>query len=178
MKKKVNNWLNQKVEPKESEKHGMGEFAVEDIKKDEIIAFFGGHVMTREENNNLPKDVVGLSLGIDDDMLIGPKSTEEIDDAEWFNHSCNPNAGILGQIMLVAMRNIKAGEEITFDYCMTCSQKGEKRILFNCECETDICRKEITNQDWKNTELQRKYKNYFSTFVQRNIDSLKNDEIK
>jgi hypothetical protein len=174
----INNWLNPKVEPRKSNKEGNGEFAIKDIKKDEIVAIFGGHVMTRTEKNNLPENVKYLPIGIDDDMFIGPKSMEEIDDADWFNHSCEPNAGIKGQIMLVAMRNIKVGEEITYDYVMSCSQKGEKRILFNCECEANNCRKEITNQDWKKPELQQKYKNYFSAFVQRNIDSLKNDEIE
>jgi SET domain-containing protein len=175
MKIKINNWLSLKAKPKKSIKNGMGIFVVNDIKKDEVIAIFGGHIMTREERNNLSENIGYLSLGIDDDMFIGPKSKKETDDAEWFNHSCNPNAGIWGQIILVAMRDIKKGEEITFDYAMSCSQKGEKRILFNCECGSLNCRKTVTNQDWKNPELQEKYKGYFSFYVQRNIDNLKND---
>jgi len=177
MKKRINNWLNPKIEPKKSDKEGKGEFAIEDIKKGEILAIFGGHVITREERNNLPENIRYLSLGIDDEMFIGPKAIEELDDADWFNHSCEPNAGLKGQIILVAMRDIKNDEEITFDYVMSCSQKGEKRILFNCECGAENCRKEITNIDWKNPELQQRYKGYFSYFVQRNIDEL-NNEIK
>jgi SET domain-containing protein len=176
--KLINNWLNEKVKPRKSDKEGNGEFAIKDIKKDEIIAIFGGHVMRRVERNNLPENIKYLPIGIDEEMFIGPKSIEEIDDADWFNHSCEPNAGIKGQIMLVAMRDIKMGEEITFDYVMSCSQNDEKRILFKCGCGLSNCRKEITNLDWKNPELQQKYKGYFSYFVQRNIDGLKNDEIK
>lgn len=173
--KRINNWLSQKIEPRKSYKEGRGEFAIEDIEKGEILAIFGGRVMTREERNNLPEKVRYLALGIDNEMFIGPKSIEETDDADWFNHSCNPNAGLKGQIILMAMRDIKIGEEITFDYVMSCSQKGEKRILFNCECGADNCRGEITNQDWKKAQLQQKYKGYFSYFVQRNIDELNNE---
>lgn len=172
MKTKINNWLSFKVEPRESDTHGRGVFVVEEINKDEIVAVFGGHVMTRDEVVSLPEEVGRLNLGIDDDLFIGPKSLTESDDADWINHSCDPNCGIWGQIMLVATRPIHIGEEITFDYCMTCSQKGEKRVLFSCKCGAKNCRGEVTNQDWKIKELQEKYKGYFSFFVQRNIDQL------
>jgi uncharacterized protein len=170
--KLINNWLNPKIKPNKSEKEGSGEFAVENIKKDEILAIFGGHIMTREERDNLPEDIRYLSLGIDDDKFIGPKSISETDDADWFNHSCEPNAGLFGQIMLVAMRDIKKGEEITFDYVMSCSQKTEERVLFECNCGLKNCRHKITNLDWKDPSLQKKYKGYLSPYVQRNIDEL------
>ena len=35
------------------------------------------------------------------------------------NHSCEPNLGLQGQIAFVAMRDIAADEELTFDYAMT-----------------------------------------------------------
>jgi SET domain-containing protein len=170
--KLINNWLNPKVAPRRSEKEGEGEFAIEDIKKDEILAIFGGHIMVREERNNLPEDVRFLPIGIDNEMFIGPKSIEESDDADFFNHSCEPNAGLKGQIFLVAMRDIEKGEEITFDYVMSCAQEGEKRVLFECNCGLPSCRKEITNHDWKIPELQEKYKGYFSFYIQRDIDKL------
>ena len=113
-----------------------------------------------------------LALGIDDDLFIGPVSIDETDDADWFDHSCDPNAGLWGQIILVAMREIKKGEEVTFDYCTSCSQKGDKRVLFPCECGSPNCRKKVTNHDWKNPALQKKYRGYFSFFVQRNINEL------
>ena len=128
--------------------------------------------MTREERNNLPENFRYLSVGIDNEMFIGPKSIEESDDADFFNHSCEPNAGLKGQIFLVAMRNIKKGEEITFDYVMSCAQDGERRVLFECNCGAPNCRKEITNHDWKIPELQEKYKGYFSFYIQRDIDKL------
>ncbi len=172
MQKRIYNWLNLKLQAKESGKHGKGVFTTKNILKDEILAAFGGHIMTRAERDALPKNIAGLAIGIDDDLFIGNQKEDETDEADWFNHSCDPNAGLLGQIMLVAMRDIKSGEEITFDYVMSCSQKGERRVLFTCDCGSHNCRKEITNQDWKILELQQKYKGYFSNFVQRNISEL------
>jgi SET domain-containing protein len=156
-----------------SKNHGKGIFAVADIHKDELIAVFGGKVMTRNERDALAEEVRFLALGIDDDLFIGPGTFEDTDDADWFNHSCDPNAGILGQVMLVAMREIERGKEIAFDYCMSCSQRGERRVLFACKCGAARCRGEVTNHDWKQVELQSRYKGYFSLFVQRNIDEQK-----
>lgn len=170
--KRINNWLNSKIEPRKSEKEGNGEFAIDNIKKGEILAMFGGHVMTREERDSLPEEVRYLALGIDEEMFIGPKNIDETDDGDWFNHSCEPNAGLKGQIFLVAIRDIKKGEEITFDYVMSCAQEREGRVLFECNCGSSNCRKEITNHDWKIPELQEKYKGYFSFYIQRNIDKL------
>lgn len=167
----MNNWLNSKVEPQESKINGTGEFAIGDIKKGELIAIFGGHIITVQEIKSLPDSIADLALGIDDGLLIGPKSLDETDDGDWFNHSCNPNAGILGQIKLVAIKDIMAGEEITFDYVMTIP-KDDQYACFECNCKEEVCRKRITNQDWQNPELQQKYKGYFSQFVQENIDSI------
>lgn len=170
--KLINNWLSDSAKPEKSAKHGTGVFAVKEIPKDELIAIFGSHIITRAQRDKLPENVKYLALGIDNDMFIGPISIKETDDADWFNHSCGSNAGLKGQIMLVAMKDIRKGEEITFDYCVSCSQLGDKRILFKCDCGSDLCRGEVTNHDWRNPELQKRYKGYFSYFVQRNIDNL------
>lgn len=171
--KRVNNWLSLKVEPRDSKIDGVGEFAIKNIKKGELIAVFGGHVMTIDEVKTLPSEIGDLALGIADGLLIGPISVDEIDDGDWFNHSCDPNAGILGQIKLVAIKDIKAGEEITFDYVMTIP-KNDQIACFDCNCNNNNCRQRITNNDWQKLELQQKYKGYFSQFVQESIDSIKN----
>ena len=174
--KRINNWLSPRCEPICSATHGTGEFAKQSISKGEIIAVFGGTVRVREERDALPEDVRYLQLGIEENMFIGPRNAKEQDDADWFNHSCDPNAGIHGQITLVAMREIQPDEEITFDYVMCAAQQGEKRILFPCNCQSDSCRKEVTNHDWKNPILQKKYHGYFSSFIQRLIDQFHNEQ--
>jgi uncharacterized protein len=73
-----------------------------------------------------------------------------------------------GQIILYAMRNIGAGEEITTDYATHLTSDTEE---FNCLCETPSCRKHIKpSVDWKNPALQAKYKGYFADLIQEKID--------
>lgn len=163
---RVHNWLSQKCQPIKSETHGMGEFAIAPIPRGEVIAIFGGSVTTRKERDALPEDVRYLQLGVDQDFFIGPVSTTARDAADWFNHSCEPNAGLRGQIKLVAMRDIAKGEEITLDYCMCAAQTGPERTLFECTCGKPSCRQKITNHDWENPHLQQKYRGYFSEYIE------------
>jgi len=42
----------------------------------------------------------------------------------FINHSCEPNVGFAGNVVLVAMRDIEAGEELTTDYAMFDDYEG------------------------------------------------------
>ena len=81
------------------------------------------------------------------------------------NHSCNPNVGLEGQIVFVAMRQIGAGEELVLDYAMMDDYEGE----MECRCETPKCRRTITGKDWRDPELQRRYRGYFSAHLAKRI---------
>ena len=167
-------WLNSKVTVKDTEKYGMGVFANSKIKKDEKIAMFGGYVMTRKEEDNTPPDLYDNAIQIDDNLVIGTKNKAGLEDASMFNHCCNANAGIRGQILLVAIRDIKIGEHITFDFgTVLFHPKGVKPYEFKCLCGEKECRGIITDEDWKKKVVQEKYKGYFSIHIQEKIDYLK-----
>jgi len=83
-----------------------------------------------------------------------------------FNHSCNPNSGLSGQITLIAIREIERDEEVCFDYAMSDSSDYDE---FECHCGQPNCRKKITGRDWKLPELQGRYRDYFSPYLQRRI---------
>jgi len=68
------------------------------------------------------------------------------------------------------MRNIKPGEEITYDYAMTDSDPDD---YFKCNCGAKNCRRIITGKDWKSPSLQKKYRGYFSFYIQEKIKKLK-----
>ncbi|HEY1738337.1 MAG TPA: SET domain-containing protein-lysine N-methyltransferase, partial [Acidimicrobiia bacterium] len=105
------------------------------------------------------------SIQIDDDLyMVGPATQE---DADYFNHSCAPNTGIVGNILLVAMRDIAAGEEICFDYA-TCDAADYDE--FDCACGEPACRKVVTGADWKLAELRDRYDGWRSTYLQRRLD--------
>jgi len=53
------------------------------------------------------------------------------------NHSCAPNVGMGGNVLLVAMREIAAGEELTIDYALFLGDPG---FSMDCRCRTAACR--------------------------------------
>ena len=149
-----------------NEKGGHGLFAREPLAKDEVLAVWGGVVVTGDRLDEFSEYTQTHGLQVDDDLYLLPLT--EDDPADYFNHCCEPNAGLNGQIMLVAMRPIAANEEICFDYSMSDSNPYDE---FDCGCGTPSCRGRITAQDWKRPDLQERYRGYFSPYLQRRIDA-------
>jgi hypothetical protein len=58
------------------------------------------------------------------------------------NHSCEPNAGIRGDLWLVSIRAIEAGEQITFDYSTTMQ---ENYWTMECDCRSPLCRNSVAD---------------------------------
>jgi uncharacterized protein len=86
------------------------------------------------------------------------------DPADYVNHSCDPNCGIVGSVLLVARRRIAAGEEICFDYAMTDTDDYDE---FECRCGSEQCRGVVRGSDWKRAEIQDRYQGWFSSYLQR-----------
>jgi len=161
-------WFNSKLETRKTPGAGIGVFAKQDIQKNEVLAVFGGHVMTIEEEAKLPIKIRDYSLQISENLVIGITKQEDIGLPEFFNHSCEPNAGFDGQIFLVSMRNIQLDEQVTFDYAMTIG--GKESYGLDCLCGLKTCRKKITNNDWKKKALQKKYSGYFQWYIAKLIN--------
>jgi uncharacterized protein len=167
-------WVSPKVEVRKSDIESKGVFAKENIKKGERVTIFGGSVMLIDEINNLPEEMQYYAFQIEERFVLGNKTSVPQDD-DYFNHSCDPNVGFRGQIFLEAMRDIKKGEEITFDYAMTISESVGSDIVFEmeCNCGSKNCRKIITENDWKNPQLRVKYKGFFSQYIEEKIQKEK-----
>jgi hypothetical protein len=69
--------------------------------------------------------------------------------------------GFAGNIVLVAMRDISPGEELTTDYALFDDYDG----MMHCRCGTPSCRGMIGGRDWQRPDLQRKYGSYFSSYL-------------
>jgi hypothetical protein len=162
------NWLSPKAETRHSAIEGDGTFAKSEISKGDIIAVFGGRIISFSEWASLPEEVKQRSLSIAEGLEMSPMNEEALGDGDYVNHSCEPNAGIRGQILLVAIKDIPIGGEITFDYGMVLS---DPNFRMGCTCRAKRCRKTITGEDWKNPELRIRYKGYFSLYIQDKIDS-------
>jgi uncharacterized protein len=168
-------WMNPKLEVRNTEKCGKGVFAKKDIKKDELLAVFGGYILTLKEEEVLPKKFCDHGVQISEEFVLTVKKMSEIEDAGYFNHSCDPNAGYKGQIFLVAMKKIRCNEEVTFDYAMVlCHSKNAEIYTKECLCGSKNCRKIISEDDWKKQSLQKKYDGYFQWYLQEKINKIKN----
>lgn len=164
-------WLSPALESRAfPEKGGHGVFTLVPIQKGTILAMFGGTVFTGEQLKSVPDDLRSLSIQVEDDLFL---VSTVIGPGDHFNHSCNPNAGMDGQIGLIAMRDIKSGEEITFDYAMCDSAPYDE---FECQCDAPDCRFDVTGDDWQLPELWDKYDGYFSTYLQRKVDIMREKE--
>ena len=158
--------LSPKVVVKASAIHGRGLFAREPIGKGEIVCVKGGHVFDRRRLAELQPELGPAEIQIADDLFIGPVRAGEREGSMIFsNHSCEPNIGVQGQIVFVAIRDVSAGEELTHDWAMTDDDTYEMA----CGCGAPTCRRVITGQDWRRPELQQKYGDYMSWYLLRKI---------
>jgi hypothetical protein len=168
MSKQPSSYLSSKLEGRlKADKSGNSIFALEPIKKGELIAVFGGVVYEWETFIHLPERERMLCLQVEDRHFLVPRP---IGEGDYVNHSCNPNAGLSGQIGLVAMRDIQIGEEVCFDYAMCDTMPYDE---FDCLCGAPNCRGQVSGNDWQRPELQKRYAGFFSPHVQRRIDTQK-----
>src|SRR5437870_9916346 len=70
-----------------------------------------------------------------------------------------------GEIKFVAMRDIRAGEELTHDWAMT----DDDDYSVECKCGATNCREILTGKDWQRPDLQKRYAGYFSAYLARKI---------
>jgi SET domain-containing protein len=150
------------IELATSKIHGIGVFAARKIKKRQFIAE-GIHkedykdLVSWEEVKYANKDIKKKIL----DFCIGsPKGFVSPEDndfnklcIEWyFNHSCNGNVGFNKNGDFIAIRNIRKGEELTYDYGLA---ESNPKFKMKCNCSNSNCRKIITGNDWKNLEFRK-----------------------
>lgn len=145
-------------------KEGKGLFATQELHKGDVLIVFGGRAITRSTLDAQSSSSGRHALQIGKAIFLQGSADEE---GEWVNHSCDPNLGFEGQITLVAMRDIKEGEEVCFDYAMTDMNDTDE---FDCACGGAHCRGRVTGEDWRLPDLQQRFKGYFATHVQRAID--------
>ncbi|PZR74549.1 MAG: hypothetical protein DLM52_09240 [Chthoniobacterales bacterium] len=159
-------WRSPGTEVRQSPIHGRGLFAIGDFAKDEIVMAKGGHIVTRSELPEINAQLGPVEIQIGDDLFITPVTPEEREGSMLYtNHSCDANLGLRGNIIFVALRPIRAGEELTHDWCAT----DDDSYSVECKCGAADCRKLLTGKDWQKPELQGKYAGYFSWYLEQKI---------
>lgn len=114
-------------EVRDSGIHGRGVYATQDISKETQIIEYLGEYIDKEESERRAWDQVAHAEDTGDAAvyIFTLDKKWDIDgnvpwnDARLINHSCDPNceAWIEGdEIFIYSLRDIKSGEELTFDY--------------------------------------------------------------
>jgi SET domain-containing protein len=159
-------YLSPKTRIGKSPIHGRGLFASRPIRKGEIVAIKGGHILDRRALSRVRRRIAAAYIQIDDLFYIGAlRSAEVALNKIFINHSCEPNLGIRGQITFVARRAIKADEELTYDWAM----EENAPAVTRCRCGARRCRGTLTGQDWKIASLRKRYRGYFSAYIEQKI---------
>lgn len=147
---------------------GRGLVAVEPIAAGEIVAIKGGHIVDTATLQALPARLQNSEVQVATGFHLVALAEEEYEAVMLFiNHSCEPNVGFAGNIVLVAMRDVAAGEELTTDYALFDDYDGE----MTCHCGTASCRGTIDGHDWQRADLQQRYGDYFSAYLLQRIRS-------
>lgn len=147
---------------------GMGVFALEPLQEGALLAVWGGRVVDRAGLDRLGPRERELTLQVEEGLYLAPAGPP--DPADFVNHSCDPNAGLRGQVALVARRPIAAGEEVCYDYAMSEVTSYDE---FDCQCGSELCRGRVTGRDWRDPELWERYEGYFSPYLARRIRRLR-----
>lgn len=145
------------------DKGGMGVYARQAVPAGTVLVIWGGRVLTCAELEARPLSERRLTLQVDEDAYL---VSEVEGPADWVNHSCEPNAGMRGQITLVALRDIEGGDEICFDYAMSDASNYDE---FDCACAKPSCRGRISGSDWSRTDVAQRYAGFFSPYIERRL---------
>ena len=139
---------NRRIQVRKSGVHGKGVFALQDIPEGETIIEYVGEVITwKEAQRRHPWNPADPNhtfyFHVDDkrviDAAVGGNS------ARWINHSCDPNCEADeedGRIFIKSLRNIKAGEELSYDYGLIIDEPYTKKLKaeYPCWCGSKNCR--------------------------------------
>jgi len=127
---------------------GKGVFAATSIHHGEVIFTCEGKVISLQEVV-AKGDQQSNPIQIDTQTYLDVESP-----GVYINHSCDPNAGLMNNTILVALRAIAPHEQICFDYSTSMS---EELWTMECKCLAPQCRGLIQDFHYLPAELKARY---------------------
>jgi SET domain-containing protein len=143
-----------KIEARLSPIHGNGVFATAAIRKGERIVRYKGklrsHDEVDEEYGDDDENGHTFLFTLNDEYVIDANVGGNI--ARWINHSCKPNCESeieenangkrsKDKVFIHALRDIKAGEELTYNYGIVLDEPHTAKVkkLWACKCGAKNC---------------------------------------
>lgn len=128
---------------------GRGAFATRRIARGERIVEYRGEVITPEESDRRYPWDDGVRhhtflFTVDEDRVIDGQYGGN--SSRYINHSCDPNCEAIieedGRVWFYALRPIREGDELTFDYHYILEERHTpaNKKLYPCRCGTKKCR--------------------------------------
>ena len=137
-----------RIQTRRSGVHGKGVFALGNLAEGETLIEYIGEVITwKEALRRHPHDPTDPNhtfyFHIDEKHVIDAKVGGN--SSRWINHSCKPNCEADendGRVFIKALRNIKAGEELFYDYGLIIDSPYTAKLLaeYPCWCGAKKCR--------------------------------------
>lgn len=157
---------------KKSPVQGFGVYANKNFKTGNVILIIDDTHVVTDESKLTPHQ-----HEYDCDYLSNGKVILMQEPEKFINHSCDPNTYVktINNLRhVLAMKDIKKGEEITYDYAIN----GDNDGTFKCNCGSKNCRRIYQGNFFKlPRNLQLKYlpylDNWFIDEHQQEIKSLK-----
>lgn len=145
-------------EVRHSSTSGQGVFALRPIARGELVLEMTGERLPTNEVSPLH-----YAVKIDDDLWLCSLGGRTDD---YLNHSCDANLGFAqGDLRLFAVRDIAAGEELTFDYAMAMCEVDDWG--FACTCGARDCRGAVGGFDTLRPRHQRKLRPFALAYIRR-----------
>ena len=133
------------LEVRKSRVHGRGIFAAAPIRKGEKIIEYTGRRVLWSTIPEEQDDAKTYYFGLDNDKEVIDPSVGG-NEAQWINHSCDPNCETIEdsreRVFIKALRRIKPGEELFYDYHLAIDVPRTKEIEdeARCRCGSPKCR--------------------------------------
>lgn len=140
---------------KKSEIHGNGIVALRDIPKGTVIVEYIGAIRTHADVDGGPDDEEDTGhtflFTLNDHYVIDAATGGNL--SRWINNGCDPNCEALvtedpgkdptkDRVFIEALRDIRAGEELTYDYGITWDKEitEVEKVLWACRCGAANCK--------------------------------------
>ena len=148
MAKNTTSAASRRIQVRRSGVHGRGVFALQDIAEGEVLIEYVGEIISwPEAQQRHPHDPTDPNhtfyFHINESRVIDAKVGGN--SSRWINHACSANCEADekdGRIFIKALRNIRSGEELSYDYGLVIDGRYTAKLKaeYPCWCGAKACR--------------------------------------